>query len=361
MRLAGENHRYRGLVPSINPVAVATLGIAFKRLDRLVQRLPIDAPWEARGAASLDSRTLGAWVSSPLNVPSETARSLLRATMTLLFCTDPAEVSLLGALVLARGGGSFEYYTDTKQTETHLVKGGAPELAARLAAGLADAVCLGAPVRTIAQTADDVHVVADTVTVTARRVIVATPPALAGRLEYEPPLPVEHGHLLRRLVPGAIIRFLTVYDEPFWRSDGLSGQSIDPASAVPVAIDQCPPGGSPGVLSSYAVGPAALALAGLDPKERRDVCLRSLADRYGPAARAPAAYLETDWSNERWSLGGMIAPFRPGVLTTYGAALREPVGRIHWASSERATAMHGLMEGAVRSGERSAAQVLAAR
>jgi len=55
----------------------------------------------------------------------------------------------------------------------------------------------------------------------------------------------------------------------------------------------------------------------------------------------------------------MMASFAPGVLTTYGAAVREPVGRIHWASSERATLMHGLMEGAVRSGERTADEVLA--
>jgi len=39
--------------------------------------------------------------------------------------------------------------------------------------------------------------------------------------------------------------------------------------------------------------------------------------------------------------------------------MREPVGRVHWASTERATAMHGLMEGAVRSGERTAAEILA--
>ena len=56
----------------------------------------------------------------------------------------------------------------------------------------------------------------------------------------------------------------------------------------------------------------------------------------------------------------MIAHFPPGALTSYGPALRAPVGRIHWAGSERATAMHGLMEGAVRSGERTAAEVLAA-
>ena len=56
----------------------------------------------------------------------------------------------------------------------------------------------------------------------------------------------------------------------------------------------------------------------------------------------------------------MIAHFPPGALTNYGVALRAPFGRIHWAGSERATEMHGLIEGAVRSGERAADEVLSA-
>jgi monoamine oxidase len=56
----------------------------------------------------------------------------------------------------------------------------------------------------------------------------------------------------------------------------------------------------------------------------------------------------------------MIGFFAPGMLTTSGHTLRQPVGRIHWAGTERATAMHGLMEGAVRSGERAAEAVIVA-
>ena len=57
----------------------------------------------------------------------------------------------------------------------------------------------------------------------------------------------------------------------------------------------------------------------------------------------------------------MIVHFPPGVLTGFGPALRAPVGRIHWASTETATAHLGMIEGAIRSGERAAEEVLAAR
>ena len=94
-------------------------------------------------------------------------------------------------------------------------------------------------------------------------------------------------------------------------------------------------------------GPQATKAADLEPAERRDIWLRALAAQYGANALSPRAHLETDWAAEGWSLGGMIAHFAPGVLTNFGHALREPAGRIHWAGTERATEMHGLMEGAV--------------
>jgi monoamine oxidase len=45
------------------------------------------------------------------------------------------------------------------------------------------------------------------------------------------------------------------------------------------------------------------------------------------------------------------------VWTEYGAALRAPVGRIHWAGTETSEGFMGYMDGAVRSGERAAAAV----
>jgi monoamine oxidase len=293
-------------------------------------------------------------------VPSAAARKLIRTTTTVLFCVDPDEVSLLGSLVLARGGGSFEYYVDSTITETHLVDGGAPELAVRLAGKLGDALHLSSPVRGIEQSSDGVQVFSDQLTVEARRVIVAIPPFLASRIDYEPALPAAQMQLFRRMLSGSTVRAITIYDEPFWRSDGLSGMSVAPDLPVPVALDQSPRSGKPGILSSYMFGPQAARAAALAPVERRDLWLHSLAARYGSKALRPRVHLETDWAAEEWSLGGMIAHFAPGVLTNYGPTLREPAGRIHWAGSEYATEMHGLMEGAVRSGEHAAEQVISA-
>jgi monoamine oxidase len=240
MHLDGKNRRYQGN-PKIGLLALLSFGLAFWRLDRMVKRLPIDEPWKASGARALDSQTLGAWFGSRWNVPSAMARKLINTIMTTLFCVDPDEVSLLGSLVLARGGGSFEYYVDSTITETHLVDRGVPELAVRLAATLGDALHLSSPVRLIRQSNAAVEVLSDRLTFDARRVIVATPPLLASRIEYDPALPAAQAQLLRRMMSGSALRGITIYDEPFWRNEGLSGMSVAPDLPVPVALDQSPP------------------------------------------------------------------------------------------------------------------------
>src|SRR5437764_1467558 len=82
VQLDGRTQRYHGMVPKLNPLSIAALGIAFKRLGRMGQRLPLDAPWDAPGAKALDARTLGGWLASPLNVPTAPAKALLGAAMT---------------------------------------------------------------------------------------------------------------------------------------------------------------------------------------------------------------------------------------------------------------------------------------
>jgi monoamine oxidase len=351
-------YRYQGLIPNFGLLHVASLGLGLWRLNRMTKRLPIDAPWKAPGAGKLDALTLSEWVSNPLNVPSKKAQALLLAGLSTFFCVDPAEVSLLGSMVLAAGGGGFQYYADTKNTETHLIDGGSPEVAARMAGTLEDRVRLSRPVRAVRQNNGSVEILADGVKLKARRAVIATPPAVAAKIDFDPGLPPAHAHLLRRYVPGPVIKTIISYDEPFWRGDGLTGETVAPASSVPITIDQSPRSGSPGVITSFSIGPKALELGDLSPEERREAWLNELSKRLGPKARKPSAYLETDWSAEPWSLGGMIGHLSPGVLTSYGQTIREPVGSVYWAASEWATTMHGLMEGAIRSGERTADAVL---
>ncbi len=98
----------------------------------------------------------------------------------------------------------------------------------------------------------------------------------------------------------------------------------------------------------------------MDPDARKKEVLAQLVERFGEkAATPPVAYLDQDWSVERYSGGGMLSHCPPGVLTEFGPAITEPCGRIHWAGTETSGVMHGWVDGAVRSGERAAKEVMA--
>jgi monoamine oxidase len=164
--------------------------------------------------------------------------------------------------------------------------------------------------------------------------------------------------LYRNSVAGPESKTLVVYDEPFWRADGFSGQTSQPGSASEVTLDASPSSGTPGVIASFTFGPTAQRVDALDPVDRRRAVLDALTARLGPRAAAPVEFIETAWWQQEWSRGCSMAHFRPGMLTRYGPLLREPFGRVHWAGTETATTSYGAMDGAVRSGERAAGEIL---
>jgi monoamine oxidase len=284
---------------------------------------------------------------------------MLKTSLGGEFMSDPSEVSLLHALFFIHSFQSMDWILSAHGgAQQDLVVGGMQGIADRLAARLGSAMHLNVPVRRVTQDADRAEVTGDSVAVKARRVIMAIPPILAGRIDYSPSLPPLKSQLLDRSPAGQGIKAHAIYPEPFWRADGLSGQGADLDSAPSLSLDVTPPTGKPGVLQAFAAGPDARRLAALAPEERRKVFLGGLVKRFGPKAANPFYYNEHDWAADEWSRGDMFAHYAPGVLTNFGKALRAPCGRIHWAGTETATQWAGCIEGAVRAGERAAEEVL---
>ena len=359
----GKVHRYEGLIPAVDPLAIASFYLAAKRLDWMAQSVLPDAPWDARRAQVWDATTIAAWLDAPTTLLTPMAKKMLRTSLTEIFCSDLAEVSLLNLLFqISTWTGTLEYASTIEGgAQQDLVTGGAQTMANRIAAELGDAVSLESPVHRIAQTDGAVEVVSDRLTVKARREIVTVPPPVQARIDYDPPLSPDRAQLIQRIPIGAVVRVVIEWDEPFWRADGLTGETVDFDATIPVSIDASPPGGERGVLSTYAFGPAGRQVARLAPEERRRVFLDALTPRLGLKTAAPAEYREYTWHADPWSGGAINAHFPPGVLTTLGHALRRPVGRIHWAGTETAPRWFGFIEGAIRSGERAALEAMGGR
>jgi monoamine oxidase len=351
--------RYTGLIPKISPLAIATLALANARIDRLARQVPIDEPWTAKRAVEWDARSVGDWVDRS-GVTRGVGRDLLQTALRGLFPDDLHHVSLLNLLILVRGHGSINtLFSIENGAQENMVDGGAGSIAARMAQALGDAVRLEAPVRSITQHEDRVVVGSDDVTVTAPHVVVTIPPPLITDVVFDPVLPDDRLALYRSAVACPESKTLVVYDEPFWRTDGFSGQTSGPGSACEVTLDASPAAGKPGVIASFTFGPVAERFDALDPAARRREVLEALTRRLGPRAASPVDIIETPWRNEVWTRGCSMSHWPIGVLSRHGHLLREPFGRIHWAGTETSTVSHGAMDGAVRSGERAAAEVLA--
>jgi len=355
----GEVRRYRGTVPNVGRLVLAELMLAQRRLDRMARSVPPEAPWRARRARRLDGQTAATWLRR--NVRTRLAREILELGIEAVWAAQPEDVSLLHLLFYVRSAGGLDALWDTEGgAQQDRVVGGSQRLATALAGRMgSERILLGAPVRRLEQRDGRVTLAAGEAEVEARRVIVALAPSLAGRIDYDPPLPGMRDQLTQRTPLGTVTKCMALYDEPFWRAEGLSGHGLSTTGPVRLTYDNSPPDGSPGVLLGFLEGRRAREAARLAPEERRDQVLGTFARLFGPDALRPQRYLERQWAEEPFTRGCYGAHLPPGTWTDYGPALREPVGAVHWAGAETATVWNGYMDGAVRSGEDAAREVLA--
>jgi monoamine oxidase len=352
-----------------DPELVQTLG-ALVKLDALGKEVGVAAPWKVKRARTYDAQTLAQWLA-PQGLTAK-GDAIVAAICESVWGADAGELSLLyvATYVAAAGNaktpGSFLKLISTAggAQERRLV-GGSVVIAEKVAAKLGSRVALGAPVETITDHDGAVRVTTrGGPTVDAQHAIVAVPPVLAARIAYAPGLPAGKKAVLRAMVPGSLTKVEAVYDKPFWRDAGLSGQGVSDAGLARVPYDNSPPDAGVGILMSFIGGKLHREWKGLDAATRRarilDDFVRFTADE---RARTPLELLEKDWTTETWTRGcpvGHFAGGRDAVLAKHGAQLRAAHGRIHFAGTETSDYWLGYMDGAVRAGERAAKDVGAA-
>jgi monoamine oxidase len=358
--LDGVRHRWDGASLGLPAGSEAEIERLHRLIDSLAEEVPLDAPWRAPAAAELDHQTVESWLTAATNDP--VARAYFRVLTPAVFSAETHEIPWLYFLFYVQSGGSLDYLiTTTSGAQDRRVVGGSHRISAEMAAALPpDALRLGSPVHRIGQDREGVRVSHANGEVVARRAIVTLPPALAGRLTYAPALTADRDALTRSFPMGSVIKFQFLFDEPWWRAEGLSGQVISFDDPVATTFDNSPADGDGGVLLAFAEGEHARRLGRLGLDERRASVTGCLERFFGSRVRDARAYAELDWSTEEFTRGCYGGHPGIGVLTGFGAQLREPQWRIHWAGAETSEVSSGYMDGAVRSGLRAAAEVVAA-
>lgn len=356
LELGGKVSAHRSDIPSLPPLALLELEVTIRRVQRMAAAVPVAGPFDAPGLAEHDARSVGEWARR--HVRSRRVRALLTAAVRVVFGAEPDELSVLHFLAYVNGGGGLLRLIEIADgAQQDRFVGGAMPLAEGLAAELGGRVQLAAPVRRIGGwRGGPVRVHTDAGEILAERAIVAVPPALAGRIDMEPALPAGRDHLTQRFGMGGTVKLFAFYDRPFWREAGWSGEVVADGKPLTVVFDNTFADGT-ACLLGFVVGAAARTWSDRPESARHGAVLAQLSRWFGPEAGRPLELVEQDWSTEPWTRGCPIGFPPPGLLSSHGAALRAPCGRIHWAGTETADRWMGFMDGAVRAGERAAAEV----
>ena len=347
----GPHHR-----AEITPAAEQLL----QRLDTLAHSIDRERPWVSADADYWDALTLHSWLAAQ-DVGDEHERALVgRMLAGGLQTVQTSDISMLGMLFYIRSGNGIDSLVNMQGgAQQDRLIGGPEAIAQAMAATLGEHVVrLGQRVCRLTWN-DGVTVTTDSDQFSAKRAVLALPATIAGDIAFEPTLPALKDIALRTLLPGMGLKMHFVYPEPFWRQNGLSGQSNHTAGPVTETVDNTMPEGAPGVLTGFSYGHDALQLRRMSPAQRRETVLTALAPVFGEQIHNASEVIEFDWSAEPFTRGCFSGRYPPGAWTSCGADLLAPTGPIHWAGTEYASVWNGYFEGAVLSGQHAAAAITA--
>ncbi|MCR2783802.1 MULTISPECIES: NAD(P)/FAD-dependent oxidoreductase [unclassified Microbacterium] len=328
-----------------------------ERLDAMVAEIDPDRPYAHPRAQEWDTISWDAWLRLQTD-DDEAVRNLAFATGSAMLTKPTHAFSLLQSLLMAASAGSYSNLVDADFILDKRVVGGLQQVPLLLAERLGDDVFLGQPVRTLAWSDAGVTATADGMTVRARAAILALAPVLYNRISFVPALPRLQHQMHQHLSMGFVIKVHAVYDRPFWRERGLSGTAFSPYELAHEAYDNTNHGDERGTLVGFVSDRNADDVFRLSATERKERILESLSHYYGPDAKNPVVYYESDWGSEEWTRGAYAASFDLGGLHRYGADLRTPVGPIRFACSDLAGAGYQHVDGAIRMGRLAAQGII---
>ncbi|OBF16606.1 amine oxidase [Mycobacterium sp. ACS4331] len=355
--LSGRHTTTASRVPPLDAVA---LGSLFDRLEDVVEAVRVDAPWLSAGAEHLDTVSAAQWAADVVKHPD--VQTFFPLFIGEMMAADPSAISLLHMAFYLRSGGGIRYLNAFEGgAQQWRIAGGAHLLTSALAHRLGSRVRLRQSVFAIEQDTETavVRCVSDADRTRseyrADRVVVALPPLLAQRIEFRPGLRAHRS--TSATAPGCAVKVHLGYSTPVWREHGLSGWSVSNSGPLLSTVDDSPEDESAGVLTGFVTGEAAKTFSAMSAAAQRKAALNHVAQLF-PQLPPPEQCTVTDWLAARYSRGCYAALFGPRDWLTLGPTLTEPHGRIHWAGTETSLEFFGLMEGAIRSGRRVAAELI---
>jgi monoamine oxidase len=354
-----------GGAPPVELEALGQVAAAQAQLDQWATEIDVNAPWNHNKSAEWDAQSFKQYLG--VSAPHPDADLVLTSACKAIFSVEPREISLLYVLAYIASAGNetnkgslARLIAVANGAQESRVEGGTGLIPERLAEKVGSQhICLNAAVSSVTKTASGYTIVSRASTVHAKQVVIAMPPPLIKRITFTPSLPKARQNLINGLVLPPIGKGIAIYNTPFWRKDeGLSAQVISDTGAVRVTFDSSASDASFGAILGFILGDQMRALDKISPAEAQKVITKDYVRYFGTQGANTSEFVLQRWDLEEWSKGGPVAIAPPNVLKANGHALREAVDGIHFAGTETSTYWTGYMEGAIRSGERVAKEIL---
>jgi monoamine oxidase len=354
-----------GGAPPVEQSSLVQVAAAQMQLNAWAAELNTSAPWAHPKAKELDSMTFQQFIDQQTTHPD--AALVLTTAGKAIFAAEPRELSLLYvvAYIAAAGNetnvGTLDRLIAIKGGgQEKRVVGGTGLIPERLAEKVGSKhIVLNAAVSAITKTNGGYKVVSRAGTVYAKKVVVAMAPPLLRQITFSPSLPNNRQQLNQKMMMPAIGKGIPIYATPFWRkAEGLDGQVLSDSGSVRVTFDSTPEDTSFGAILGFILGDEMRALDKLTPAQCEEKLLADYKRYFGDSAANATEFVLQRWDLEEWSRGGPVAVAPPNVLTQYGSALRVKVGGLYFAGTETSPYWTGYMDGAIRSGERVAKEIL---
>ncbi len=339
--------RAASVLAALSLPARLDLALAALRLDHTCRRAAKRAPGRRDTApASALVRRL-TWLGE--------SRRALDALLEGELCVPLDEISARELLDQAASIGGLG--GEASSARWFLAEGCQP-LARHLADRLGASLVMRAPVSRIEARGEGVTVQTPGRIARGRRLIIAVPPQLYGRLGLLPLLPASRRAAFAGWRTGAVVKTVLAFEQPWWRDHGLSGEIVSPGAQFNAALDASHPRG-PARLVLFSTGTSGrlLGQAG-DEHARIAAACAFLAEATGVQIPAPLHARSVDWSADPFSLGGYASRRSLGASSSL-ADLFAPHGPIHFAGTETAGAWRSFMDGAIASGYAAADAVMA--
>lgn len=350
--------KFKGLIPKMDFLSLINLDYVLKKLERLAKSIPLENPWLHPKALEFDSISLGAFIISHCKTSS--CKKVLTLALETVFAAELNEVALLHALFYFKSGRDLNTLINIKNgAQLHRIEGGMQCIVDAMAKPFIDKIIFNKPVEKIFTEGGKKKISGVDFSFTAEKIIMAIPPTLAGKINFYPMLSSAKKQLIDRIAMGQVGKCFMVYEKPFWRTSGFSGQAFaDNNSPFQSMFDASPKDSKYGIILAFTIANRAKAYFENTKEKRKESMLRKLVAYFGKEAETPMFYEDFNMTDEAWSRGCYAGLYPTGAWTGFQDAYAKTENDIYWAGTEASKVWYGYIEGAVRAGEKAAEKII---